>query len=93
MAKGEELQSGLTNLLNNLQPLEQWIGRGGASFSGVKARVNEESIKLNRALDEIGVSLAEIAKTFHVTDDEAEAEMTKAGGAFDGISTALGSKA
>ena len=64
------LQSMLSSLMNQLEPLQsRFVGAGGSSFTQVKLAWHEDMEKINRALSETATAIRSSGQNYSTTDD------------------------
>lgn len=67
------IQSMLTSLLNQLEPLQtRWAGAGGRSFTQVKLAWQEDMRKINQALSETASAIRTSGQQYTSTDEAAQ---------------------
>jgi WXG100 family type VII secretion target len=67
------LQSMLSSLMNQLEPLQsRFVGAGGSSFTQVKLAWQEDVQKINRALSETATAIRTAGQNYTSSDDAAQ---------------------
>jgi WXG100 family type VII secretion target len=70
------LQSMLSSLMNQLEPLQsRFVGAGGSSFTQVKMAWNDDMQKINRALSETASAIRSSGQNYSSSDDAAQQRM------------------
>lgn len=78
------LDTTLTNLMNNLEPLlNAWQGDGGTAFQNVRTEVETQMGKLNNALTFLSDEVSLSSSDYVVADEDIAADLVAAG-ATDG---------
>jgi WXG100 family type VII secretion target len=85
-----QLTGMLTNLLNQLSPLEgYWQGLGGSAFATTKATVQTELSKLNNALNGIAADISTAGTNYATADSEQQSTLNNVNSATTGITSSL----